>query len=332
MIFVNFQIKAGPWGGGNQFLRGLKSYLSKDALLDERVTKRTRVILVNSHHSPGYTAYLILVHRYIDRKKIVFRVDGPVEIIRGGYRSKLIDLYCTLAFGLVDGIIFQSNFSLQQFVSSGFDVTGKNIQVILNQADPEIFFDQNLPRENKIVCTSWSNNYDRKGFDILHSIDMNFPDIAKEIVFIGNSPVDFVNITVIGPVNSRELANKLNTFKYYLTVSKNDPCSNSLVEAIGCGCIPVIRRSGGHVELAKTSVHHAFDSVSELVNLIEQLITNRASGDPERNGKLGQHVQEQRYVEYKRFFEIVEMNSRRAPIAEFAAFSKFCIAALLLKL
>ena len=47
--------------------------------------------------------------------------------------------------------------------------------------------------------------------------------------------------------------NKLSVFlrkhKLYITASKNDPCSNSLLEAIACGLTPLGLKSGGHPEL-----------------------------------------------------------------------------------
>jgi len=85
----------------------------------------------------------------------------------------------------------------------------------------------------KLIASSWSNNW-RKGFDIYRFLDENLDFSKYEMTFVGNSPVKFKNIKQIPPVESRDLAELLRTHHIYITASQNDPCSNSLIEALSC--------------------------------------------------------------------------------------------------
>lgn len=48
---------------------------------------------------------------------------------------------------------------------------------------------------------------------------------------------------------SGEVAGILREHDIYITASKNDPCSNSLIEALHCGLPAVARNDGGHPEI-----------------------------------------------------------------------------------
>ena len=66
------------------------------------------------------------------------------------------------------------------------------------------------------------------------------------MIFVGNSPIEFKNIEIIPPVKSKKLSKLLSKNDYFFTASRDDPCSNSLLEALSCGLIPIYIDSGGH--------------------------------------------------------------------------------------
>jgi glycosyltransferase involved in cell wall biosynthesis len=53
----------------------------------------------------------------------------------------------------------------------------------------------------------------------------------------------------LGLKNSQEIAEYLRNSDIYITASINDPCSNSLIEAISCGTPCLAYNSGGHTEI-----------------------------------------------------------------------------------
>jgi len=100
-------------------------------------------------------------------------------------------------------------------------------------------------RKVKLVATSWSGNI-RRGFEIYQYLDEHLDFNRYEMTFVGNSPIEFKNIRRRKPVPSREVANILREHDIYITASKSDPCSNSLIEALHCGLPAVARNDGGH--------------------------------------------------------------------------------------
>jgi glycosyltransferase involved in cell wall biosynthesis len=103
-------------------------------------------------------------------------------------------------------------------------------------------------RKTRIVSTSWSGN-PRKGRDTYRWLDQNLDWNKFEYTFVGNIDATFKNIKVIGPVDSLRLSNLLKQHDIYITASKNDPCSNSLIEALSCGLPSVYFNDGGHPEI-----------------------------------------------------------------------------------
>lgn len=99
-IYILYNFRQGPWGGGNQFLKALKKELWKIGVYEEGPDK-AEVILFNSHHNLEYS--FKIKQEYPD-KMIIYRLEGPVSIVRG--RDKAIDKILALFNNLfVDGII-----------------------------------------------------------------------------------------------------------------------------------------------------------------------------------------------------------------------------------
>lgn len=149
--------------------------------------------------------------------------------------------------------------------------------VIMNASDGEIFFPNlekkfNLNKEEKIklVASSWSTNYN-KGFDLYKFLDENLDFNHYSMKFIGNSPILFKNIEMIKTVKSENLAKMLRESDIYITGSKNDPCSNSLIEALSCGLPCVALNGGGHPEIIKEGgeTFNTFDDCLNKILLVE---------------------------------------------------------------
>jgi glycosyltransferase involved in cell wall biosynthesis len=56
----------------------------------------------------------------------------------------------------------------------------------------------------------------------------------------------------------------------YLAASRDDPCSNALIEALSCGLPAAYRRSGGHPELVGEA-GIGFDDPEELPGVLSRL-------------------------------------------------------------
>ncbi len=249
-IHILFKFKKGPYGGANQFLKALQNNLRQLGHYEKNINA-ANVILANVN--PGNLLSLLqqipTLKKKYPRKIIIARLDGPISLIRGQdkYLDKITAQFIKL---FADGVIFQSDWCKKNNTKL-FNISSPYQTVIHNAANNQIFYPKNTPSNNpkiKLIASSWSSNW-RKGFKIYEYLDNHLDFSRYEITFAGNSPIKFKNIQTIPPLSSKQLADTLRQHDIYITASKNDPCSNALLEAISCGLPVVALNSGGHTEL-----------------------------------------------------------------------------------
>jgi glycosyltransferase involved in cell wall biosynthesis len=237
-----------PGGGGHQFLRALTRELSARGVELElnRASGGTRACLFNS-----FNFDFRRLRRFAGRgARMVHRVDGPIGVYRGfddGTDARIAEVNAELAAAT----IVQSRFSLEKHRELGIEL--REPIVIPNAVDPAIFHppatrDPVEGRRVRVVATSWSDNR-RKGADTLAWLDRNLDPARYEVTFAGRPPLTFERIRVVGPLDSHALAGLLRTQDVYVAPSRDDPCSNALLEALACGLPAAYLDSGGHPEL-----------------------------------------------------------------------------------
>lgn len=269
-VHVLYELKEGPWGGGNQFLKALKNAFVSMGIYADNLDEAD-CILFNSHHK--FDAVLKMKKKY-PNKIFVHRIDGPVFLIRN--KDLWIDRDIFYFNHIVADIsVFQSLWSLDHSKKLGYK---SNLfeKVIYNASDPNIFNTQGSKQQIKdkvrLIATSWSANV-RKGFEIYKYLDENLDFGKYAFTFVGNSPVEFKNIRHIDPVNSCDLAVLLKQHNIFITASIKDPCSNSLIEALNCGLPAVVMDDGGHPELVGKG-GETFNSTEDVINKIETVVAN----------------------------------------------------------
>lgn len=274
-VNILYPIKEGPFGGANQFLKGLrKELIALDIYENEPLD--TDVILFNS--SPqSFKALFPTICELKKRKPeliLINRIDGPVYFIR----NKDVEFdhaFFYFSKHFADGTIYQSDWSRNKCMSLGMEKPQYSTTII-NAPDASLFYPKRTPTFNNkaiIIATSWSANWS-KGFGVYKWLDENLDFEKYEFRFVGNSPVDFVNIKHLPPMKSEELAEELREADIYITASQNDPCSNSLIEAIHCGCIPIVLDDGGHTEIVN-GIGHVFNANNEILEILENLNDNK---------------------------------------------------------
>lgn len=276
-LSIVHEFKKPPYGGGNQFLLALKSEFIRMGydVGAQRVGKRTTKILFNSFNFDANQLRVQLAKFDRSRIKTVHRVDGPISAYRG--RDFNVDeSIFRINRELADFTVFQSQFSLEKHKEIGLDY-GKNVCVIPNAVNPEIFFRPEDPvsindKPVRVIATSWSDN-PRKGADVFRWLDENLDFTKFEMTFVGNVQVQFKNIQKLAPCPSQELAAKLRSHHIYITASTNDPCSNALLEGLACGLPAIFRKSGGHPEIVKNA-GRGFNEAEEIPALLDQLVAD----------------------------------------------------------
>ncbi|TML72468.1 MAG: glycosyltransferase family 4 protein [Actinobacteria bacterium] len=259
-----------PTGGGHQFLRALVSELERRGVAVElnRISRATPACLFNS-----FNFDFRRLRRFARPGcRMVHRLDGPIGVYRGfddGTDARIAQVNGELA----DATVVQSQFSLEAHRELGIEL--REPVVIANAVDPAIFHppaarDPLDARKARLIAVSWSDN-PNKGAEVFAWLDENLDWERYEMSFVGRSPAAFLRIRVRGPVPSRELANELRRHDVYVAASRNDPCSNALLEALACGLPAVYLASGGHPELVGDG-GLPFVSAEEVPEVLERLL------------------------------------------------------------
>ncbi len=258
-----------PSGGGNQFVRALAGELERRRLALEwnRISGGTPACLFNSFNFDAAR-----LRRFARSDvRMVHRVDGPIGVYRGfddGTDRRILELNSAFAHAT----IFQSEFSRTKHEELGLEL--QDPVVIRNAPDPAIFHPPpGRPslgaRRLRVIATSWSSN-PRKGSDVLEWLDRRFGDTGIDLTFAGQTHASLSHIRVVPPLASQPLADLLREHDVYLAASRDDPCSNALLEALACGLPAAYLRSGGHPELVG-GAGIGFDEVDELPGVFTRL-------------------------------------------------------------
>lgn len=271
MIHICFQTKDEAWGGANQFLKNLKKEFRRLDLYSND-PREASFVLFNSHHH--LEAVQELKKDLSSETKFIHRVDGPMKLYNSPDDER-DDIVYWANNSLADATIFQSNFSFKKSLEAGM-MTDKPTAVIYNAADPDIFKPKvkSLGPRLKIISTSFSMNL-QKGFQFLKFLETNLNFDNLDYVFAGRSPFPFVKIKDLGCINSQELSSELSSSDIFVTASSNDPCSNSLIEAISCGLPCLALNSGGHPEIIhETNGGLTFEGIHDFGEKKDEITSN----------------------------------------------------------
>ena len=259
-----------PTGGGHQFLRALVAELERRNLTVElnEISPGTAACLVNS-----FNFDFRRLRRFArDDVRFVHRVDGPIGTYRGfddGTDARIAELNASLA----DATIVQSRYSLEAHRALGIELVEPHL--ITNTVDPAVFHppverEPLTGRRVRVIASSWSDN-PNKGADVLRWLDRNLDGERYELTFAGRTDEVFERTRVLGPVSTEPLALELRRSDVYLAPSRNDPCSNALLEALASGLPAVFRASGGHPELVGEA-GIAFDDPEEVADALDRVV------------------------------------------------------------
>ncbi len=265
-----------PWGGGNQFMMALKAQ-----------AERMGIRATENGEGPAAAAHVVNSVQFdIERFRqlvrpgscrVVHRLDGPISLLRGTPESLDADRVCfDLNREYATATVIQSWHTIRAIAELGF--TPVRPVLIINACDPTIFYPPPKPRtpgdKLRIIATAWSPN-PGKGAAIYRWMDEHLDPARYEFTFVGNSSVKLRAARVIEPLPSEALARELREHDVYITASRNDPCSNSVIEALACGLPALYLDSGGHPELVSFG-GLPFSRPSQIPELLDRIRRHHA--------------------------------------------------------
>ncbi len=267
--FIFFTFRDGPWGGCNQFLKALRNELQATGHWADTPESADVILLDSFNEANG----VIALKKRFPKTRFVQRMDGPISIYRGKdlYVDRLIH---TISATIPDGVIFQSQYSRNANLSLKMPPP-RHSTVILNAVNHEYFYCGEHPAKGghiNIIATSWSSNRN-KGFDVYTYLDRHLDFTRYSMTFVGNSPVPFANIHLEPPKATAELAQFLRRSDLYVTASRHESCSNSLLEALACRLPSVVIRSGGNPEILSQG-GELFSDANDVIPAIEKVSAN----------------------------------------------------------
>ena len=273
-IYIIYQTKDVPSGGGNQFLKALSLAFSRMGVWALEPDEAD-AFLFNSHHCIDDVLQLKLKY---PSKPFFHRIDGPMKLYNTRDDRRDDQTYW-INEKIADGTIFQSEWSNLKNLEEGITLNGPST-VIFNAPNKDIF---NPASRRKItieglpnlVATSWSDNI-KKGFETYRFLDGKYVGKLFNMTFIGRSPFEFKNIVQKPPMDSRRLAQELKRCDIYITASQADPCSNSLIEALTCGLPAIVLNDGGHPEIVGRG-GCVFDKVEEIPGHVKRIMASYSS-------------------------------------------------------
>jgi glycosyltransferase involved in cell wall biosynthesis len=92
-----------------------------------------------------------------------------------------------------------------------------------------------------------------------------------EFTFVGRSPIKWKNINNLGLKGPYEIEDILSDHDIFITASKNDPCSNALIEAMSVGLPVLALNSGGHPEIVGAN-GILFDGEDDVLDKLNRLV------------------------------------------------------------
>lgn len=274
-VNIIWNIKEGPFGGGNQFLKRLKEQFVLMGLYSE--PERADIFLFNSHHETDRVKEFKKIY---SNKRFVHRIDGPMRLYNNENDTR--DDVVIEMNSLADAIVFQSSWSMEHNCKKYPPIFDKIREVpyavIHNACDVSVKKKQSSGKR-KLIAVSMSDNFN-KGYEIYKYLDENLDFDKYDFTFVGRSPLVFKNIVDLGVRNPDEVIDILSRHDIFITASKNDPCSNALIEALSVGLPSLVLSSGGHIEIVKAGGWQ-FEGKEDVLDALETL--NSSYGVFEKN-------------------------------------------------
>ncbi len=181
---------------------------------------------------------------------IIHRLDEHVEIGETGYRKQKHEKIRELN-KLADITVYQSKFVFDNMHT----YLGKPAKYVIihNGGSTDEFF-PNEKCGKFIGHVTWGVG-DKKRLDILYDIiksnsHLDFLLVGRQAESKYNFS-NLINAKCIGPVNRSELLNYYHQMKFLIFPSENDPCPNTVIEAMLAGLPVCYNKKGGTVELVR---------------------------------------------------------------------------------
>jgi glycosyltransferase involved in cell wall biosynthesis len=267
VIRIHFAYKHidGPWGGANNFIRGLHAHLAANGqfAITEAIEDECDILFMNQLGMGPARASKTWPFRKIKRlvrgswwqprrrpsaRKLVVRaVNLNSHAFRRGLRNRVLgrihDAAVVRLMNMADLVIFQSRYQREFFQTAGY--AGAKDLVIHNGADLRFWVERPVhpPIEGalKLVSSTASPRHTKR-HDVIARLS-TIPGV--EVRHMGAWPrnLDPGNVQLLGMLPHKDMLNAFADAHFLLHPAIKDPCPNVVFEAI-CAGLPIIYSPG----------------------------------------------------------------------------------------
>ena len=201
-----------------------------------------------------YAAVAVLAAKLLGKKSIV--IIGGVDVANepqfgyGLWRSRWKSALVGKAIRTANKVLVVDP-SLKREVLERVNYGGDNIEILPTGYDPNTW-NPSGRKESTVLTVAAIQNEGRlkiKGIDLLFDVARKLPRV--KFILVGFDPSKFPNfipppnLTCAGVLDPSELLSYYRRAKVYLQPSRREGLSNTLCEAMLCGCVPVATDVGG---------------------------------------------------------------------------------------
>lgn len=236
----------GKGGGPNSFSCNFLAYLKNHSIpLTHHFFLSSNIIVIAHKMNP----FLLWIAKKMGCF-IVHRLDEHFEPgedpVRARKHHKIIRLN-----RLADVTVFQSDFVKNNVLSH---LESSRWVVIRNGGDPKIYYPSTGEKPHYVGHVTWGVGA-KKRLDLLEKVIPLYPQ--EQFLLVGNhheSSIDFskfLNVKMTGPLSRDRMPAAYRKMKCLYFPSENDPCPNTVAEAILSGVPVCYNPIGGTVELVR---------------------------------------------------------------------------------
>ncbi len=269
-ILINRKPVAGPWGGGNLFVKSFCDFMiSRGHQITHSMEQDIDLIFMQD---PRYSDLGISVREIAAYKaqfpntRVVHRVN-ECDARKGTHDMDFLLRECSK---ITDATIFVSHWMKDYHVKKGWFCT--NTPVVYNGTNTDHFKPREKINNGKInlVTHHWSDN-PMKGADVYDFLDEWIADNeGYTFTYIGRYKKRFKHSRLLPPLAGEDLGKELSKYDVYVSGSRFDPGPNHIIESIACGLPTLVHHEGGGaVEFAGPKF--SFKNQEELVSLIQNI-------------------------------------------------------------
>ena len=217
-------------------------------------------------------------------KKIVFRIDNiPRDSRNRGTAFSRMLLFADLA----DAIIYQSEWAKEYvgwWLHKHVDFTNKQEQIIYNGVDPEHFYDSDKREGETYLYVQYNRDENKRPTEAFYDFHMRYRQNQNvKLVLVGQYSPELVqynfdffdreNVEYVGVIEDpKKMGDVMRRCEYIYYPSFVDASPNTLLEALSCGCHPLLlNKHGGSEEQLKVIGRTIYDMAKDYQLLVNKL-------------------------------------------------------------